>query len=92
MTTEGERLATLEAVLLEIRGDVHDLKTEQKHTRDRLHKLEGVSALFVETQKENRRKEDAQYKRLTSHLQMVALFFAALLFVEPFLYHYAVGR
>ncbi len=92
MATEAERLATLEALLWEIRDDVTEVKQEAARTRDRRHKLEGVSALFVEPQKENRRKEDAQYKRLTSHLQMVALFFAGLLFVEPFLYHFAVGH
>ncbi len=92
MTTEGERLATLEALLWEIRDDVTEVKKEAERTRDRLHKLEGVSALFVETQKENRRKEDAQYKRLTAHLQVIGLLFAALLFLEPFLYHYAIGK
>ncbi len=92
MPSADERLATVETLLWEIRDDVTEVKQEAARTRDRLHKLEGVSALFVETQKENRRKEDAQYRRLTAHLQMMGLLFAALLFIEPFLYHYAVGK
>lgn len=91
MTTEGERLATVEAVLLELRADVGDLKQEQLNTRNRLHKLEGISALFMETQRENRRKEAEQYKRLTSHLQVIALVITVLLFLEPFIYHFVVG-
>ena len=92
MPSADERLATVEAVLLELRGDVHDLKTEQKHTRERLHKLEGISTLFVQTQKDNRRKEEDQYRRLGNRLALVGLILTALLFVEPFLYHYAVGK
>ncbi len=92
MPSADERLATVEAVLLELRADVADIKHEAVRTRDRLHKLEGVSALFVETQKENRRKEAEQYHQLGTRLTIVGLILTALLFIEPFLYHYAVGK
>ena len=64
MPTDGERLATLEAVLLELRGDVGDLKAESGRARDRLHKLEGSVAAFMSAQTENRRQEKLQYQRL----------------------------
>jgi hypothetical protein len=64
VTTDGERLATVEAVLHEVRHDVAEIRQEQERSRDRLHRLEGVSASFLSWQKDAREKEDAQYRRL----------------------------
>jgi hypothetical protein len=81
--TDGERLATVEAVLNEIRGDVHDLKVESARTRDRLHNLEGITSTFVNAQKENRRQEDAQYKRLGVRIGFAGVLLTLAVVLEP---------
>ena len=64
MATEGERLATVEAVLREVQGDVSEIKTEIGAARQRLHSLEGISSAFLAWQKDARLKEAKQYRRL----------------------------
>jgi hypothetical protein len=68
-----ERLATVEAVLGEIRGDVGEVRSELFRTRERLHKLENIANSFVLAQKENRRKEAAQYQRLGLKIQVLTV-------------------
>jgi hypothetical protein len=81
--TSDARLATVEAVLLDIRGDVLDLKAEATRTRNRLHSLEGTAAAFIQTQKENRRREAAQYQRLGIIVAVVGLFLTLAAVVSP---------
>ncbi len=83
MPTSDARLAKVEAVLLEVREDVAEIKMEALRTRDRLHKLEGVSTLFVQTQKESRRSEEAQYQRLGLRIQVLTLVIATAAIVVP---------
>jgi hypothetical protein len=73
VTTEGERLATLEALLWEIRDDVTEVKKEAERTRDRLHKLEGISSSFLAWQKQARADEAAQYRRLGMRIQVLTV-------------------
>lgn len=91
MATEGERLATVEAVLQELRGDVSELKDETHRYRKRLHDLEGLAAMLVSQEQvrieATRRQQAAVRIRLQALTAAVAL--AAL--VEPFLYHLAIG-
>jgi hypothetical protein len=81
--TDGERLATVEAVLQEIRGDVHDLKIESERTRNRLHNLEGITSAFVNAQKENRRQEDTQYRRLGTRIGIAGVLLTVAVVLEP---------
>ncbi len=67
------RLARIEEHISGVRENVSALTVEQARTRDRLHKIEGVTALYVETQKENRRREEAQYQRLGLRIQVLTL-------------------
>ncbi len=57
MATEGERLATVEAILREVRDDVTEIKQDVAGARKRLHNLEGVSGSFLSWQKDAREKE-----------------------------------
>lgn len=63
----------LEAVLLELRGDVGERKHEEERTRHRLHDLEGAVNLLLEAQKMARRAEDKQYRRLELRLEVLTL-------------------
>jgi hypothetical protein len=89
--TDGERLATVEAVLTELRGDVSELKTETLRTRGRLHKMESMAAVFVQTQKENRAKEEAQYRRLATWIGIAGLLLTFAVLVSP-LIHFLLTR
>ena len=86
MPTDGERLATIEAVILEIRGDVSDLKVEAARTRDRLHNLEGIAGAFVSAQHENRRQEDRQYRRLGTRIGIAGVLLTAAVLLSPLLH------
>jgi hypothetical protein len=89
--TDGERLATVEAVLRELRGDVTDLKVEGARTRDRLHNLEGIAGAFVNMQNENRRQEDNQYRRLGTRIGLAGLLLTAAVLISPLL-HFLLTR
>lgn len=88
MATEGERLATLEAVLREIRDDVDELRDEWQRARARLHNLEGISNTFLAWQKDAREKEAAQYRRLGLWIGVLSVVVALATIVEPLLYHH----
>jgi hypothetical protein len=90
--TDGERLATVEAILHEIRGDVADLKQESALSRQRLHKLEGIAGAFVETQTENRRKEAEQYQRLGLRIQVLTVVVGLAAVLAPIVTVLLVGR
>jgi hypothetical protein len=68
-----ERLATLEQVARELPGDLAEIKHEQERARGRLHTLEASVQGLMLTQKEARRAEAAQYRRLELRLQRLAL-------------------
>ena len=73
----------MEAVLLEIRGDIADLKNEAARTRDRLHNLEGIASAFVNMQHENRRQEDRQYRKLGTRIGWAGLLLTSAVVLEP---------
>jgi hypothetical protein len=73
VAAEGERLATVEAVLRELRRDMTELKEETQRTRVRLHNVEGIAGAFVDAQRENRRKEAEQYQRLGFRIQVLTV-------------------
>jgi uncharacterized protein YlxW (UPF0749 family) len=83
MATEGERLATLETLLWEVRDDVADVKDEVKAARERLHKLEGTSSAFLNWQKDAREKERQQYQRLGRRIQVLSIIVALAAVVAP---------
>ena len=91
MATEGERLATVEAVLHDLRGDVGELKDESFRTRGRLHDLEGLATTLVEQEKTRIRVTREQQDALRTRLQILTVVIALAAFLEPFLYHLALG-
>ena len=73
MQTEGERLATLEEQYRDLVRRLDDRKAEEKRTRDRLHKLEGITGTLVDEMKHARRQEAVQYRRLELRLQAMTV-------------------
>lgn len=70
---ELERLARLEEQVRGVREDIAELVAEAQRGRVRLHNLEGIAGSFVDIQKENRRKEADQYRRLELRIQVLTL-------------------
>lgn len=91
MATEGERLATVEAVVQELRGDVGELKEEWRLGRRRLHDLEGLASTLVEQERTRIRVTKEQQTQLRTRLQILTVVIALAAFLEPFLYHLALG-
>ena len=91
MATEGERLATVEAVLQDLRGDVGELKQESMRTRGRLHDAEGLLSTLVDQEKTRIRVTREQQARMRSRISVLTFVVACAALFEPFLYHLATG-
>lgn len=92
MTTERERLATVEAVLREVQADVIEIRQESTRTRLRLHSLEGIASAFLSWQTDAREKEERQYQRLGLRVQVLTVVVAVAAIVTPFLYNLTGGH
>jgi hypothetical protein len=64
VTTVDARLARLEEQIKGVREDVAEMHGEIERGRTRLHSLEGFAQAYLEAQKINRRREEAQYRKL----------------------------
>ncbi len=86
MPTEGERLATVEQVLRDIRSDLQDFKGEQTRARERMHAAEGTLRGLVMTNEQEARHIRARQEKLQRRLSLLTVVIAAGALVEPFLY------
>jgi hypothetical protein len=82
----------VEALVVAIRDDVGELRAETIRTRDRLHHLETTTAMFVQAQKENRRKEEEQYRNLGFRIQWAGIALAAAAVIVPIALVLLTGR
>jgi hypothetical protein len=89
--TEGERIATVETVLQELRGDVHDVKQEAYRARDRLHKVEGSLALLVTHDNVRAEISKERNKKTDRRLQAILALAAVGAIIEPLLSHFVHG-
>lgn len=64
MTVDGERLATLEQIVRDLRDDVRGMTEQTERSRRRLHDLEGFAQTYLDLQKVQRRQEADQYRRM----------------------------
>lgn len=65
----------------DLRGDVQTLSAQVERSRTRLHNLEGFAQAYLSVQRENRRQEDRQYRRLAQAIQFGGLVMAVAMFV-----------
>ena len=73
MPTEGERLAALEVTVNEQGKDIASLSAQVERSRTRLHNLEGFAQGVLDIQRENRRKEEVQYRRVANAIAIGGL-------------------
>lgn len=92
MTSPDARLARVETLLADLKEDMADLKGEGRRTRERLHDLEGVSAMLVDQEKLRREATGDRQRRLEIRMEILAVVVAVVAIVEPFLYHLAGGQ
>lgn len=64
-----------------VRRDVAELAHEQQQHRTRLHNVEGFVAASLEVQRQHRRQEDRQYRRLGNAIALAGLAVAAAMLV-----------
>jgi hypothetical protein len=75
-----------------LRDDVTELVEEEKRARTRLHNLEGFAAAYLDVQRENRRSEAQQYRRLELRLQVLTVAIALVAIAVPILVAIVTGR
>lgn len=92
MPSEGERLASLQQMVLDHRQEVVEVKVELGLIRRRLHDLEGFAAAFLAVQKENRRSEATQYRHLEVRIQLLTLTVAVAAVVTTIATAVLIGR
>jgi hypothetical protein len=90
--SEGARIARLKERVNGVREDMTELVAEQLRHRTRLHNLEGISAAFIDQQREARRAEARQYRRLERNLQVLTVVIAIAAIVTPILIALLTGK
>lgn len=83
---DAERLATIEQILRDVRDDIVERKDEEARTRERLHKLEGLVAMLVDTQRASRTSVADRQRRLEIRMQVLTGVVAVAALLEPILY------
>lgn len=89
MQTDGERIATLEALMGEIRTDVRELGDQSERSRRRLHDVEGALGLLVDQEKVRRQVTADNQRKMRNRLDLLTVAIAVAALLEPFLYHVA---
>lgn len=91
MPTEGERLATVEAVLHELREDMSESRHEQERNRKRLHDLEGLAQMLVSQEKQRSRDTRENQQRTHRRLELLTIVLLISTVLDPFIYHAIIG-
>ncbi len=92
MTTEGERLATVEAILHDLRGDVLENTQELHRVRARTHKLEGGMALLLNRDAVRADIAKERNKRVDRRLQVVVAVVTLGVLINALLTQFLTGR
>jgi hypothetical protein len=71
---------------------VHELAEEQRRTRERLHQVDGLTAMLVDEHKRRQGHEQRRQRRLEVRIQVLTAVVAIAALVEPFLYHVTTGK
>ena len=79
MPDQGERIAALEVHVAELGKDLAAMSAQIERSRSRLHNLEGFAQGVLDIQRENRRQEARQYRRMANAIQFGGLVMAAAL-------------
>ena len=91
MPTEGERLATVETLLHELRDDSREIKDELKRSRGRLHKVEGAVGLLLNRDKVRADIARDRNKKNDRAIQLLIGLAAFGAIIVPLLTHFIGG-
>lgn len=89
---QGVDTAVLAERINGLAGKVSEFVQEQQRMRARLHNLEGFAAAYLDVQRENRRVEARQYRRLELRLQVLTVVIALAAVVVPVIVAVLTGR
>jgi predicted nucleic acid-binding Zn-ribbon protein len=89
VATEGERIATTEQAVRDIRDDIQAWSREQERTRQRLHDIEATVRGLALASKIAEDATKQRQRSLELRLQALTVVIAAAAIAEPFLYHLA---
>ena len=89
MATEGERIATVEQILRDIRDDLRDWTVEQRRTRERVHVLEATVKGLVMMGDDSAKETQRRQAKIQGRLRLLTVVIAAAALLEPFIYHYS---
>lgn len=89
---DGVAIARLQEQVRGVRKDVAEIVAELGRARARLHNLEGITQAFVDAQKMNRRREEAQYRRVELRLQVLAVVVGLASVLGPVVTIIALGK
>jgi hypothetical protein len=90
--SEGAHIARLDERVEGVRQDLAEVVAEMAKTRKRLHDLEGIAQAFMDVQRDNRRKEADQYRKLVIWLQIVAVLVAIAAIIVPVVVLVTIGK
>jgi hypothetical protein len=71
--SDGERLATIEQVLKDVRDDIHDVREEQKEDHHRLRNVEEATTQLVGEHKRTQERRELEMRRLGVRIQWLTL-------------------
>jgi predicted nuclease with TOPRIM domain len=89
---EGERLVRVEEQLKGVREDLKELTAEQRRTRDRIHKIEGLQAMLVDVNKQRQGETEKRQHRLEWRLQVLTVVIAVAAIVVPVALVFLTGK
>jgi DNA repair exonuclease SbcCD ATPase subunit len=75
-----------------VREDLAELVTEMQRARQRLHRVEGLTGMLVDKEKQRASETQTRQRRLELRIQVLTAVVAVAAFAEPFLYHIATGK
>lgn len=73
MPLDGERIARNEQSISDLRSDIQELREALRGDHHRLREVESAVSLMIDAQKQARREEHNQYRRMEIKLQWLAV-------------------
>lgn len=87
----GERIATNEQAIRDLREDLADIRQAAREDHHRLRDVEATVALLIDTHKQARRAEEAQYRRLELRIQWLTTVIAFAAVAGPLIVAFVHG-
>jgi uncharacterized protein (UPF0335 family) len=89
---EGERIATLEVEMRELRSDAREVMDVARRNRSDLDDVMSTLRRLTLLEKAGRSEAKGRQRRLELRLQVLSFFVLVAALIEPFLYHAATGK